>query len=310
MFYVFDDVIREVDFAEAAKGRLYAGWVTAEEIPQLAAEAGFQESTALACQTAGAQFRSAVEIYGDHTFTELRVADPENPEADDCMALYLRKNGMILVDVVDIDRSTIQKFERAVHRFNPGTMTLERLVYAFFDELMARDVKYIEDLGEEVSALEEDVISEKPGKDFNQDLLRLKKRLQQMHNLYEQYLDILEALDADENDIFEGETLLYLMNLEKRITRLREDVDSIADEVVHVQDACRSMLDMKMNRNMNYLTVIGTIFFPLTIIVGWYGMNFISMPEFTWKYGYVYVILLSIVIVVIAYLIAKKKKWF
>ena len=53
------------------------------------------------------------------------------------------------------------------------------------------------------------------------------------------------------------------------------------------------MLDMKMNRNMNYLTVIGTIFFPLTIIVGWYGMNFISMPEFTWKYGYVYVILLS-----------------
>ena len=61
---------------------------------------------------------------------------------------------------------------------------------------------------------------------------------------------------------------------------------------------------------MKILTVITTIFFPLTIIVGWYGMNFQSMPEFAWKYGYVYVIALSVAVVAVLTWIGKKKKWF
>jgi len=61
---------------------------------------------------------------------------------------------------------------------------------------------------------------------------------------------------------------------------------------------------------MNLFTLITTIFFPLTILVGWYGMNFNSMPEFTWKYGYIYVIALSVAIVVVMMFIGKKKKWF
>ena len=67
---------------------------------------------------------------------------------------------------------------------------------------------------------------------------------------------------------------------------------------------------MKMNQTMKHLTVLTTIFFPLTIIVGWYGMNFQSMPEFLWKYGYLYVILLSVAVVLLLLWIAKKKKWF
>ena len=61
---------------------------------------------------------------------------------------------------------------------------------------------------------------------------------------------------------------------------------------------------------MKVLTVLASIFSPLTIIVGWYGMNFQNMPELTWKYGYVYVIVLSITTVLIFALIGKWKKWF
>ena len=87
-------------------------------------------------------------------------------------------------------------------------------------------------------------------------------------------------------------------------------MDSLSDSADHLQDAYSSFLDMKMNRSMKILTVITTAFFPLTIIVGWYGMNFQSMPEFTWRYGYIYVIVLSVVIVAALVAIARKHKWF
>lgn len=55
---------------------------------------------------------------------------------------------------------------------------------------------------------------------------------------------------------------------------------------------------------------VTTIFFPLTIIVGWYGMNFRYMPELSWRYGYLYVGLLSVLVIIILIIIGKKKKWF
>ena len=61
---------------------------------------------------------------------------------------------------------------------------------------------------------------------------------------------------------------------------------------------------------MKIFTIITTIFFPLTIIVGWYGMNFANMPELTWKYGYLYVTALSVFVVILLIIIGKKKKWF
>ena len=68
-------------------------------------------------------------------------------------------------------------------------------------------------------------------------------------------------------------------------------------------------MDIKMNRIMTVLTVITAIFMPLTLIVGWYGMNFVTMPELTWKYGYIGVIALCLVIVISGIIWFKRKKW-
>ena len=111
-------------------------------------------------------------------------------------------------------------------------------------------------------------------------------------------------------DLFDEDDLMYIANLSQKVTRLREDVDSLSSSLVHVQDAYSSYLDIKLNNTMKLFTVLTSIFFPLTIIVGWYGMNFQSMPEFTWKYGYLYVIALSIVTVWVLISIGRRKKWF
>ena len=309
MLYEFSPEVREVP--KLRTGTLTAGYVRSGELQQIYRRLGFADSTAEACQNANMYFRSGVEVYDDYTFTELRIVDRKNPEAeDDCVALYIKKDLFLVVDVLDEDRSTEQKFQATLRRFPAQSMTLEKLVFAFLETLVAGDIAVLESTGSQIADLEETVLRGAAEKDFNLTLLALKNRLMIAHNYYEQLLDITEAVEENENELFDSESLRYISNLSNKVQRLKEDVDSLSSAVVHLQDAYSAQLDIRLNQTMKFFTVITSIFFPLTIIVGWYGMNFQSMPEFYWRFGYLYVILLSIVVVLVLVLVGKKKKWF
>ena len=78
---------------------------------------------------------------------------------------------------------------------------------------------------------------------------------------------------------------------------------------MQLRDLYKAHIDIKQNRIMTVLTVVTTIFMPLTLIVGWYGMNFRFMPELKWKWGYPVVITISVLIVSGSLWFFKKKKW-
>lgn len=198
----------------------------------------------------------------------------------------------------------------ALRRYPAKTATLEKLIFAFLDALIANETQHLEETGMRMADMEADIFNEDTDKDFHFILLKMKKHLLKMHNFYEQLLDITGAIDENENEIFQSESLMYIINISQKITRLREDCDSLNNMLSHMQDAYAAQLDLQLNRTMKIFTVITSIFFPLTVIVGWYGMNFTTMPELTWKYGYVFVILLSVVTVLLLTLLGKKKKWF
>ncbi|MCR5485791.1 MAG: hypothetical protein K6F09_09380 [Clostridiales bacterium] len=308
MFYLLKNGVSEITADELDSDVLTAGYVDCKTLFELRERLGFAPSTVEACRAANALFRSGVEVYDDYTFTELRIADPDGE--DDCVALYMRKNLMLVVDIEDHDGSTKEKFRTAVQRCGVGRASTERLISTFLDALIQNDTMFIEKNGYRLARLEEQVIENQAGKSFNLDLLRLKKTLLHMHNYYDQLLDITEAVEENENEIFDEDNLIGITNVSAKITRLREDVDSLSRTAEHLQDAYTSSLDLQLNHSMKFFTVITTIFFPLTIIVGWYGMNFRYMPEFEWKYGYLYVILLSVAVVALLTWIGKKRKWF
>ena len=85
--------------------------------------------------------------------------------------------------------------------------------------------------------------------------------------------------------------------------------NSIRDYTVQIRDLYHTQMDIKQNRIMTLLTVVTTIFMPLTLIAGWYGMNFRYMPELEWRWGYPVVILISLGIIIVSLLFFKKKKW-
>jgi magnesium transporter len=224
--------------------------------------------------------------------------------------MFVKRDMIVLVDVEDPEGTVRNKFMGVLPRYTASTVTAEKLLCAFFDTLIAGDTQFLERTGFELSELEEDVVHNVTDKDFNIDILAVKKQLLVKHNFYEQLLDITEALEEDDNDIFPDSDLRYLANITKKLIRLREDIDALNDTAVHLQDAYQASLDLKLNNAMKFFTVLTTVFFPLTIIVGWYGMNFDTMAEFHWRFGYIYVIVLSIVTVTLFTLFAKKRKWF
>ncbi len=312
MFLQFNrDSAKEIDINELDPGILSAGYLDTEELARCGEIFGFSQGTIERCSRANSNFRSGVEVYDDYTFTELRIVNTLNPEADDdCVAIYLKKNLLIVVDVDDRDGSTKSKYLGSLSKHNPATTTLEKLVCSFLDSLLSSDTAFLENMGNTITDMEEELLDGEDGGDFNRRTLQIKKMLLKIHNYYEQLLDIAETLDENENDIFPTDELMFAANLQKKIIRLREDTDSLSSSLEHLQDAYTSMLDLKLNNHMKVFTVITTIFFPLTIIVGWYGMNFTSMPEFNWKFGYLYVILLSIIVITPLIIYGKHKKWF
>ncbi len=310
MFYTFSSTIEESATLPSGD-KLTVGYLSCDELAEVSEALGFAAANVEACRSANIYFRSGVEIYDEYTFTELRIVDPVHPEVnDDCVALFIKKNLFLVIDVLDEDHSTQQRFQQSLRRFPARSVTLEKLIYSFLDALIAGDIIMLESTGTEVNELEAQVLRDEADDDFNTTLLDLKNRLLSAHNYYEQLLDITDAVEENENDIFDSDSLMYISNLGKKIVRLREDVDTLSNMVVHLQDAYSSYLDTNLNKTMKFFTVITSIFFPLTIIVGWYGMNFQAMPEFYWRYGYVYVIALSIIVVLALVLVGRRKKWF
>ena len=126
---------------------------------------------------------------------------------------------------------------------------------------------------------------------------------------YEQLMDLAQEFQENENGFFKQENLRYFRLFIDRAARLHDTTMSLRDYTMQLRDLYKAHLDIKQNRIMTVLTVVTTIFMPLTLIVGWYGMNFRYMPELNYEWSYPVVIVLSILIVVISLIFFKKKKW-
>ena len=140
-------------------------------------------------------------------------------------------------------------------------------------------------------------------------LNELRRGLMEMRIHYEQMIDFGQELEENENGFFKEENLRYFRLFTDRVARLLDLVTSLRDYTVQLRELFSTQLDIRMNRIMTVLTIITAIFMPLTLIAGWYGMNFVYMPELQWKYSYyiVFAVSLSILIGGIAW--ARKKKW-
>ncbi len=127
-----------------------------------------------------------------------------------------------------------------------------------------------------------------------------------MKRYYEPLIDIAEDLEENENGLIDEVAIRFFTMLISRIKRLNYNVSNLRDYVTQVREAYQAQVDIKLNKTMKLFTVITTIFLPLTLIVGWYGMNFTQMPELKSVYGYPSVIVLSLAVVAVCLVYFKR----
>ena len=185
--------------------------------------------------------------------------------------------------------------------------TLNQFLLNFFELLIAEDVLYLQKLEERLNQVEEMLLSRQP-EHFNEEILRYRKKLSGLHSYYEQLMNLGDLMQANISQALTREECAGWQLYAGRSERLHDHVEMLREYLLQLRELYQSQVDLQQNRVMSILTVVTTIFLPLTLIAGWYGMNFPGMPEFEWKYSYPAVIVISILIIVLEILYFKKKK--
>ena len=251
-------------------------------------------------------FLTKAEVNYDSLTGTFAIPDRKNPSGDDLkFAFVLDEKGVVFID----DGDTALNIIKGVQRTKKWKMpSLERFLYDFLDQIVKDDLRLMENYENELDSMEQKIIDgdeSLPSGRLND--IRSDIRYLRIH--YEQLMDLASEFEENENGFFKLENLRYFRLFINRAERLHEESMSLRDYTMQLRDLYKAYLDIKQNRIMTVLTVVTTIFMPLTLIVGWYGMNFKYMPELNYEWSYPVVIVLSIMIVVLSLIFFKRKKW-
>jgi len=225
------------------------------------------------------------------------------------VSMVLGKNYLITFqeaggDVFDPVRDRIRKAKGRIRR-----MGADYLGYALLDAIVDNYFVVLEYMGEEIESLEEDILGD-PGPEILHAIHRLKRELIVLRKSVWPLREIIAALEKEESRLVNKKTVVFLRDVSDHTIQVIDTVGTFRDMVTGMLDVYLSSLSNRMNQVMKVLTIIATIFIPLTFIAGIYGMNFENMPELKWPMGYPLVWLIMVVIALCMLVFFKRRKWF
>lgn len=308
MYYRLTPELAEIEPSQVDGASLTAGYIEQDELESAIARFGFWDTSAKECLEERDNYRNTIEVYEDYTFGLVNIVNAQDVYANsDRLAFFIKKNLLLVTSLRDEDGSTRQAFLNALRRYKPASVTLEKLLFAFMDQTINRDGVELDKIERHISALEELIAENQTEHQLSGIIYKLKKKLLILRGYYEQLIDIGEELEENENDIFENESLHYFALLTAKAERLSGSVSMLCDELNQLRDAYQATMDYRLNETMKLLTIITIVCLPLTLIVGWYGMNFPNMYLPNTEIGYPVVIGACVLIMTTVLIIFKRK---
>jgi magnesium transporter len=245
------------------------------------------------------------EVHEDMLSGTLSVPEKKIFGKHSGFSYYIRSNGVLFADDSGLAASILEKVEKAAAWRYPS---VGHFFYTFMEILVEDDLRYLENIEDRLAKLEASVLSDKL-QGFMYSIVEIRKEILARSHYYSQLSDVALELLENENEIFDDTSLRLLKHFSDRAHRLRQETQMLREYSLQISEAYQTQIDIRQNIVMKVLTVVTAIFLPLTLIAGWYGMNFEKMPELHWDYGYLYVFLLSIMVVVGCLWIFKRKKF-
>ncbi|KUO72850.1 MAG: hypothetical protein APF77_00285 [Clostridia bacterium BRH_c25] len=308
-----DNNLCETTFEDISRDDKSRYWIisTPEELCENNGFFKFHNTTVEECISSRQNPR--LEIYDEFSFCVINIMDKDVSgnkkfwltarELD----FYLTSRYLILVSksanrlIDDVKKEVLENANKSSNYF----VNLSKILYIMLHRLTSMDNVILKEIESRIALLEEQVMQE-ARRDFTKEIIELRKQLLFLKRYYEPLLDIAEGLEENENGLIEESALKYFAILKNRIERLNDNVLHLRDYVTQVREAYQAQVDISLNHTMKLFTVITAVFLPLTLIAGWYGMNFTYMPELKWIYGYPFVFVLSAIVAVISLMYFKK----
>ena len=303
MYYLIDTILRKSTAEEIhGSGQQYVAVLTPEE---WAAESERFDMGIDIEPDMMDIYTTNAEVNYDSVTGAFSIPDRKNMDGDyHDFAFALDEKGIVFIDP---KKSAEAIIERIMETKKWRLPSLERFIYDFLEQIIHEDTRLLENYEKRLDAIDDDIDHDK---DANLEVLSdIRRELRDLRTHYSQLIDLAQEFEENENNFFKADNLRYFRLYSSRVSRLHGMVSSLLDYTVQIRDTYQSRLDVKQNRIMTVLTVVTTIFMPLTLIVGWYGMNFKYMPELDKVWGYPVVIGVSVLIVVCSLIFFKKKKW-
>lgn len=242
-------------------------------------------------------FFCKLETYASYLFGTFHIPVKKKEKRNINFAVYILPERLIFVAEDDY----VAQLVRAVqNRAGQEPYAVGQFLGDFLMALIEDDILYLASLEREIADMEEMVLQGDTNY-FHYHMLRIKKEISRLYCYYCQMADVGEIISVRES---------ACGNFSERVGRMKQEAQSLREYAMQVQDVYQSEISIHQNNIMKILTVVTTIFMPLTLIAGWYGMNFSYMPELSWEYGYPAVSGIGLVIIIACLWFFKKKKFF
>jgi len=239
-----------------------------------------------------------VELFYDVICGAFVIPDKKDLKIKHCFSFYLTEQKMIFIDDNDYVMKLIEKMKDT---YTNNRLSLNKFFHDLIFLITVDDGMYLQEYADRLQVIE-DKIAFNFNSQINNEIILLRKELLILNSYYNQLGDMIDILSDNECHLFSMQA--------RRIDRLDNQLNALKDYSLQIKEMYQNKIDTHQNKIMTVLTVATTIFFPLSIITGWYGMNFHNMPELSSPWGYPVFIIVSIGISLGLILYFKKKKWF
>ena len=255
--------------------------------------------------------RPKIEDYGEYLFLVMKAVSRKDPGQSlmvEQVSLIVGKNFVLCFLEGNDDPFVDLRGRLRNEKGRLRKMGCDYLTYAHLDTIVDQYFPLLEQLGEDIEQLEEELIAHadrgtlRTLHGFKQEMILLRRAIWPLR-------DVLGHLERGDSTLIHSSTHIYLRDVYDHTIQLIETTETYRDMLGGMMDIYLTSLSNKLNETMKVLTVIATIFIPLTFIVGIYGMNFEVMPELEWPWGYPLVMSLMLVLAIGMLWAFRKKHW-
>jgi len=256
--------------------------------------------------------RPKVEDYGNYLFVVLKMLtydESTGKVVPEQVSLVLGRNFLLsFQEGIRGDAFTPVRERLRTSRGRIRTAGVDYLAYSLLDAVVDGYFLVLEKVGDRIDRLEDAVITD-PGSATVETLYRAKRELLFLQRAVWPLREVVASLTRRDSAFIDASTTPYLRDVYDHISQVIDSIEIYREMLTELLGTHLSAVSNRLNQIMKVLTVIATIFMPLTFIAGVYGMNFRHMPELDWTYGYLFIWLIMLGIGVGMFLFFRRKRW-